>query len=189
MSDVVFGFISCIAFVVIVLFNVGVLTPNWVTVQETVSNSTNSTRSCTYGLFHSLDCPDNETVFDGTIPALNIATSLCLTVVPLLWVLFSCLLCCCKTDKSDCPCVDGCCSSYSLFYAVGGLLGFASLLMVASKFNTEQLGWSFFMTVVATSIILLEIVALVTYCVCSRNTSEKCTLFLVYRRRHQWERF
>jgi hypothetical protein len=60
MSEVVFGFISCIAFVVIVLFNVGVFTPHWVTVQETVSNTTNSTRTCTYGLFYSLDCPDNE---------------------------------------------------------------------------------------------------------------------------------
>jgi hypothetical protein len=60
MSDVVFGVFVCIAFVVIVLFDVGVVTPNWVTVQETVLNSTHSTKNCTYGLLYSLDCPDND---------------------------------------------------------------------------------------------------------------------------------
>ncbi|XP_061193388.1 uncharacterized protein LOC133201611 [Saccostrea echinata] len=212
MSDVVFGFFACIAFIVIVLFNVGAFTPNWLTVHETpVSFSTPSfncstpsvncsnpsvnistpsvnssapSRICNYGLFHSVNCPNNENAFDWTIIGLNIATSVCLTAIPFFWVLLSCMLCCCKKDDSDDKCADGCCSCYTFFYAAGGILGFASTLIVVSKFDHNQLGWSFFLTVVSSSVILLQLVLLVTYFVCSRKMNEKCTVFLVYRRRH-----
>ena len=72
MSDAVFGCFACIACVVIVLFNVGCFTPNWITLEETkmsnsttVKNSTNATstttitRTCHHGLFYSIDCPES----------------------------------------------------------------------------------------------------------------------------------
>ncbi|XP_062593221.1 uncharacterized protein LOC134254697 [Saccostrea cucullata] len=204
MSDVVFGFYACIAFIAIVLFNVGCFTPNWLTVHEipvnsskpsvncstpsvscsTVSvNSATSSRICNYGLFYSVDCPNNEKAFDWTIIGLNIATSVCLTAIPFFWCLLSCMICC-KKDESDDACADGCCSFYTFFYVAGGILGFASTLIVISKFNLDQLGWSFFLTVAASSVILLQFVLLITYFVCSRKMNEKCTVFLVYRRRH-----
>lgn len=192
MSDVVFGFFAFIAFVVIVLFNVGLSTPHWITIQETVtSNSTNSsspsptTRTCHHGLFYSRDCPDSENVFDKTIIGLNIATSLCLTIFPLFWLCISCINCCGKSDDNECA--NGCCNLYSFFYAAGGLIGLVSAITVSEKYDHDLLGWSFFLTVAATSIILVQIVLLFTYCICTRNTKEKCTLFMVYRRHHNYD--
>lgn len=67
MSDVDFGGLVCISFVVIVLFHVGFSTPNWIKMQEVTSaNSTNNstlsltTRTCHHGLFYSYDCPESE---------------------------------------------------------------------------------------------------------------------------------
>lgn len=67
MSDVDFGGLVCISFVVIVLFHVGFSTPNWIKMQEVISaNSTNNsilsltTRTCHHGLFYSYDCPESE---------------------------------------------------------------------------------------------------------------------------------
>ncbi|XP_061193387.1 uncharacterized protein LOC133201610 [Saccostrea echinata] len=189
MSDVVFGFFACIAFIVIVVFNVGVFTPSWLTVHETPVNSSIPSKICHYGLFHSVDCPNNEKAFDWTVIALNIATSVSLTIIPFLWCI-SCKFWCCKGDYSDETCAEGCCSCYSFFYFAGGFLGFASTLIVVSKFDHDQLGWSFFLTAASSSVILLQVVLLVTYFVCSRNMNEKCTIFLVYRRRHsKYERY
>lgn len=67
MSDVDFGGLVCISFVVIVLFHVGFSTPNWIKMQKVTSaNSTNNstlsltTRTCHHGLFYSYDCPESE---------------------------------------------------------------------------------------------------------------------------------
>lgn len=71
MSDVVFGCFAFGAFLVIIFFNVGFLTPYWIEEQETnatniISNSTNSStpsptaRTCHHGLFYSLDCPESQ---------------------------------------------------------------------------------------------------------------------------------
>nr|XP_034335325.1 uncharacterized protein LOC105324711 isoform X2 [Crassostrea gigas] len=192
MSGVGFGFFAFIAFVVIVLFNVGFLTPHWITIQETIaSNSTNSStpsptiKTCHHGLFYSRDCPESENVFDKTIIGLNIATSVCLTTFPLFWVCIYCITCCGKSDDNECA--DSCCSLYSFFYASGGLLGLVSAMMVTANYDHDLLGWSFFMTVAATSIILVQNVLLFTYCICTRNTKEKCTLFMVYRRHHNYD--
>lgn len=191
MSNVGFGCFVFIAFVVIVLFNVGFLTPHWITVQETIPlNSTNSstisptTRTCHHGLFNSLDCPESENVFDTTIIGLNVATSVCLTTFPLFWVCIACIMCCKDSDENDCA--NGCCNLYSFFYAVGGLLGLVSAVTVSAKYDHDLLGWSFLLTVAATSIILLQIVLLLTYCICTRNTREKCTFHVVYRRHHNY---
>lgn len=67
MSDKVFGCFSCIAFIVIVLFNVGLFTPSWITKEEiSVTNSTTtspvsiSTRICHHGLLYSIDCINSK---------------------------------------------------------------------------------------------------------------------------------
>ena len=70
MSDVVFGCFSCIAFIVIVLFNVGCFTPNWIRTEEiSLTNFTNftntstvstTTRTCHHGLLYSIDCPNSK---------------------------------------------------------------------------------------------------------------------------------
>ncbi|XP_062579238.1 uncharacterized protein LOC134241178 [Saccostrea cucullata] len=183
MSDVVFGFFATVAFIVIILFDVGIVTPYWITVEETIPNST---RSCTHGLFYSLGCPGNETVFDNLVIGLNIATSLCLTIFPLFWICIRCIICCRSSDGKDNSreCTDSCCKCYSLPYTLAGLLGFASVLTVVVKFGLKQLRWSFYRTVASTSVILVQTVLLIVYSVRSRNTDEKCTIFLVYRRRH-----
>ncbi|XP_078324600.1 uncharacterized protein LOC111104211 [Crassostrea virginica] len=196
MSDAVFGCFACIACVVIVLFNVGCFTPNWITLEETkmsnsttVKNSTNATsittitRTCHHGLFYSIDCPESAKVFDETLIVLNIAISACLTVIPIFWSCIACISCCCCGD-SDESCADGCCSFYTFFYAVGGLLGLVSSSMVIAKYDTSLLGWSFFLTVAAIAIVLLQVVLLLTYSIHSRGSKEKCSVFLVYRRRH-----
>lgn len=191
MSDVVLGFVAFIALAVNVLFNVGFLTPHWVTIEETIaSNSTNSsspsptTRTCHHGLFYSKDCPESENVFDKTTIGLNIATSLCLTV-PLFWVCICCITSCRKSDDNQCAIV--CLSPCSFFYFVGGLLGLASAITVSEKYDYDLLGWSFFMTVAATTIILVQVVLLLVYCICTHNTRERCTVRLVYRRHHNYE--
>ncbi|XP_062569147.1 uncharacterized protein LOC134231230 [Saccostrea cucullata] len=96
MSDVVIGFFATVAFIVIILFDVGIVTPYWITVEETLLNST---RSFTHGLFYSLDYPGNETVFDNLVIWLNIATSLCLTILPLFWSCIRCIICCRSSNK------------------------------------------------------------------------------------------
>ena len=70
MSDVVLGCFSCIAFIVIVLFNVGCFTSNWIRTEEVaMTNFTNftntstvltTTRICHHGLLYSNDCPDSK---------------------------------------------------------------------------------------------------------------------------------
>lgn len=188
MSDVVFGCFACIAFVVIVLFNVGFLTPYWITIQEiNTSNSSNistqslTTGTCHHGVLYSLDCPDSDNVFDKILVAVNIATSVCLTTIPLLW----CFILRITNNYDDSRILaDICCTFFPFFYAVGGLLGLVSAIRVTAKFDLDLLGWSFFLTVAATSIILLQNVILLTYCICTRNKKEKCTIFLVYRRSH-----
>ena len=67
MSDKVFGCFSCIAFIVIVLFNVGLFTPSWITKEEiSVTNSTTTppvsttTRICHHGLLYSIDCTNSK---------------------------------------------------------------------------------------------------------------------------------
>nr|XP_022291663.1 uncharacterized protein LOC111102989 [Crassostrea virginica]XP_022291664.1 uncharacterized protein LOC111102989 [Crassostrea virginica] len=195
MSDAVFGCFACIACVVIVLFNVGCFTPNWITLEETkmsnsttVKNFTNATstttitRTCHHGLFYSIDCPESAKVFDETLIGLNIAISACLSVIPIFWSCIACILCCC--GDSDESCADGCCSFYTFFYAFGGLLGLVSSSMVIAKYDTSLLGWSFFLTVAAVAIVLLQVVLMLTYSIHSRGSKEKCSVFLVYRRRH-----
>lgn len=199
MSDVVFGCFALGAFLVIFFFNVGFLTPYWIEEQETnatniISNSTNSStpsptaRTCHHGLFYSLDCPESQNVLDSTTRVLNIAASLCLTILPLIWGCIACLLCCGKKENEDSSCANACCSLYSFFYALGGLFGLVSTVSVCAKYDNSLLGWSFFFTVAATSVILLQVVLLLTYCIFSRNTNEKLTCFMVYRRKHNYER-
>lgn len=60
------------------------------------------------------------TVLDSTTLVLNIAASLCLTILPLIWGCIACLLCFGKKENEDRSCANACCSLYSFFYALGG---------------------------------------------------------------------
>ncbi|XP_062614503.1 uncharacterized protein LOC134276258, partial [Saccostrea cucullata] len=178
MSDIVFGFFAAVAFIVIILFDVGIVTPYWITVEVTIPNSTRFQVTAYTAIVF--------TVFDNLVIWLNVATSLCLTVFPLFWSCIRCIICCRSSNgnENSRECTDSCCKCYSLPYTLAGLLGFASVLTVVVKFGLKQLRWSFYLTVASTSVILLQTVLLIVYSVRSRNTDEKCTIFLVYRRRH-----
>nr|XP_022293751.1 uncharacterized protein LOC111104208 isoform X1 [Crassostrea virginica]XP_022293752.1 uncharacterized protein LOC111104208 isoform X1 [Crassostrea virginica] len=247
MSDVVFGCFSCIAFIVIVLFNVGCFTPNWIRTEEiSLTNFTNfthtstvstTTRTCHHGLLYSIDCPNSKNgisldaqqmsssvmesyahkfcavdisleyhlsssniihcrvpsrvrvlfydsaVFSGSLVLLNIAISVCFTAIPFVW----CCMGCIRSDSDEAR--SACCSCVcTLFYAIGGLLGLVSIIMVGAEFDNGDLGWSFFLTVAAITIVLLQVVLVLAFCVCTRGSKEKFSIFMVYRRQH-YDRF
>ena len=64
-------------------------------------------------------------VFDNLLIGLNIAVSVCLTVIPFLWCCMTVFNCCCnnssETDVDDA--LVSCCSFYAFFYVVGGKKG------------------------------------------------------------------
>nr|XP_022291928.1 uncharacterized protein LOC111103164 [Crassostrea virginica] len=190
MSDVVFGCFSCIAFIVIVLFNVGCFTPNWIRTEGiSVTNLTNTstvsntTRTCHHGLLYSIDCPNSKNVFSGLLVLLNIAISVCFTAIPFVWCCMGCIRSDSDEDRSAC-----CSCVCTLFYAVGGLLGLVSIIMVGAEFDNSVLGWSFFLTVAAITIVLLQVVLVLAFCVSTRGSKEKFSIFMVYRRQH-YDRF
>nr|XP_022295121.1 uncharacterized protein LOC111105243 [Crassostrea virginica]XP_022295123.1 uncharacterized protein LOC111105243 [Crassostrea virginica] len=196
MSDVVSGCFTCIAIIVIVLFNVGCFTSNWIRTEEvSVTNFTNFTntstvsttkRICHHGLLYSNDCPDSKNVFDDSLVLLNIAISVCFTVIPFFWCCSACMdsICCDSCYDDTC---SACCSCfYSLFYAIGGLLGLVSTVIVVANFENSDLGWSFYLTVAAIAIVLLQVVLLLSYGAYSRGSKEKFSMFMVYRRRHYY---
>eukprot|EP00105_Crassostrea_gigas_P037066 XP_019921214.1 PREDICTED: uncharacterized protein LOC109618284 [Crassostrea gigas] len=199
MSDIVFGCFAFGAVLVRFFFNVGFLTPYWIEIRETnatnmVSNTTNSStpsptaRTCHHGLFYSLNCSESENVLDSTTLVLNIAASLCLTILPVILGCISGLLCNEKKENEDRSCANACSSLYLFFYALGGLFGLISTVYVCAKYDNSLLGWSFFYTVAAAFVILLQVVLLLTYCIFSRNAIEKLTCFMDYRRKDNYEK-
>lgn len=175
---------------VIVLLNVGFFTSHWITMQETIaSNSTNSpTRTCHHGLFYSRDCPKRENVFDKTIIGLA-ATSVSFTTFPLfLFVCFRFITRCgligLEHDYLEC---SSCCFRLlhvpifkpKIFpglcffsYTAGGLIGLVSAIMVGAKYDHDLLGWSFFMTVAANTVSIVQVVIL-AYSECTCQTEGK----------------
>lgn len=185
---------------VIVLLNVGFFTSHWITMQETIaSNSTSSsTRTCHHGLFYSRDCPKRENVFGKTIIGLT-ATSVSLTTFPLF--LFVCLWCSirCGTIGTDCGYLECAACCFSLLhvpifkpkifiglcfssYTAGGLIGLVSAIMVGAKYDHDLLGWSFFMTVAATTVSIVQVVIL-SYTECNCKKEGKCTQIINDNRR------
>nr|XP_022293762.1 uncharacterized protein LOC111104215 [Crassostrea virginica] len=86
-----------------------------------------------------------------------------------------------ETDVDDA--LESCCSFYAFFYVVGGLLGLVSVVLVVAKFDSSDLGWSFFLMVAAIAIVILQVILQLTYSVYSRRSTEKCSVFFVYRRK------
>nr|XP_022293761.1 uncharacterized protein LOC111104214 [Crassostrea virginica] len=124
-------------------------------------------------------------IFGGSLVSLNIVISVCFTAIPFVWC---CMSCFCSDSHSDGTCSACCSCVYSLFYAIGGLLGLVSIIMVGAEFDNSDLGWSFFLTVAAITIVLLQVVLVLAYCVCTRGSKEKFSIFMVYRRQH-YDRF
>lgn len=180
MSYVVLGCFAFGTFLVRFLFIVGFLTPYWIEESNaTYMGSTNSSiplttgRTCYHGLFYSLYCPKRKNELDSTTLVLNITASLCLTILPVILGCISCVLFRENTENEDRSLENAWSSLYSFFYALGGLFGLISAVHVFAKYDNSRLGWSFFFTVAATSINLLQVV--LTYCIFSRN-SEKLKL-------------
>lgn len=160
--------VCCFMFMPFVLQTVGFFTPMW------GSNSTCDS----IGLVYSC-CPrsDNTTITCGNTNGgdeLDVrALGLQATSFAVMFLTVFCLCCgsCCKSDNDEevgwCQTLGGCC--FGLF-PVAGLFSVIGCIIVATKFSTSMLGYSFYLCLAAGCyVILVTIIVCCCACKLARN--------------------
>lgn len=161
--------LCCFMFLPLVFQTVGMFTPMW------ASNSTCDS----IGIVYSCCTGDNNDTcgitnagneLDARVLGLE-ATSF---VVMFLAVFCSCVGACCSSNDDDddnmgwCQIVGGCCF---MLYPVAGLFSVIGCIIVATKFSTSALGYSFYLCLVSGCFVILVTIIL-CYCICKHGMDD-----------------
>nr|XP_022295850.1 uncharacterized protein LOC111105761 [Crassostrea virginica] len=142
----------------IVLLACGLFSPYWVNYK-----SNNITSECYRGVISNSGCPDGISGLGVTILGLE-ATSFTVVV----FTTIACLALICWNDNSDDDNDEdsdgdsGCCTLFGGFliclYPIAGIIGFAGCMVVVSEFKDHSKGWAFYVSLVASLLIILQII-------------------------------
>lgn len=151
----------CFLFAPFILQTVGFFTPMWGS--NTTCNSIGLLYSCCVGSDNK-SCENTNGGDELDVRALGLqATSFS---VMFLAVVFSCFGACCKGDDADdvgkCATLGGLCF---MLFPVAGLFSVIGCIIVATKFSTAELGYSFYLCLVAGLFIIIFTIV-VCICVC-----------------------